>query len=73
MNKKFCATHHLYYQGTECSMCLNERLSYYDHKYNVSHNKVETNENKKSMSQKGKDREINEDDISKLMNKFNRN
>lgn len=72
MSKKFCATHHLYYQSIECPMCLSERLNYYDHKYNVSYNKVETNDGKKSIDKKDKDREINEDDISKLMNKFNR-
>lgn len=67
MNKKFCATHHLYYNGTECPMCLSERLNYYDHKYN---GKTEDVTQEKAF--KKKDRDINEDDISKLMEKFNK-
>ena len=67
MSKKFCATHHLYYNGTECPMCLSERLNYYDHKYNGK-----TEDVKQEKAFKKKDREINEDDISKLMEKFNK-
>ena len=67
MSKKFCATHHLYYNGTECPMCLSERLNYYDHKYN---GKTEDVTQEKTF--KKKDRDINEDDISKLMEKFNK-
>ena len=67
MNKKFCATHHLYYNGDECPMCLSERLNYYDHKYNRK-----TEDVKQEKPFKKKDREINEDDISKLMEKFNK-
>lgn len=67
MNKKFCATHHLYYNGTECPMCLSERLNYYDHKYNGK-----TEDVKQEKAFKKKDRDINEDDISKLMEKFNK-
>ena len=67
MNKKFCATHHLYYNGTECPMCLSERLNYYDYKYN---GKTEDVTQEKTF--KKKDRDINEDDISKLMEKFNK-
>ena len=67
MNKKFCATHHLYYNAVECPMCLSERLNYYDHKYNRK-----TEDVKQEKAFKKKDREINEDDISKLMEKFNK-
>lgn len=67
MNKKFCATHHLYYNGVECPMCLSERLNHYDHKYNSK-----TEDVKQEKAFKKKDREINEDDISKLMEKFNK-
>lgn len=67
MSKKFCATHHLYYNGSECPMCLSERLNYYDHKYNRK-----TEDVKQEKPFKKKDREINEDDISKLMEKFNK-
>ena len=67
MNKKFCTTHHLYYNGTECPMCLGERLNYYDHKYNSK-----TEDVKQEKAFKKKDREIYEDDISKLMEKFNK-
>lgn len=67
MSKKFCATHHLYYNGTECPMCLSERLNYYDHKYNGK-----TEDVKREKTFKKKDREINEDDISKLVEKFNK-
>ena len=67
MNKKFCATHHLYYNGAECAMCLSARLNYYDHKYNSK-----TEDVKQEKAFKKKDRDINEDDISKLMEKFNK-
>ena len=67
MSKKFCATHHLYYNGAEFPMCLSERLNYYDHKYNGK-----TEDVKQEKAFKKKDREINEDDISKLMEKFNK-
>jgi len=48
-------------------MCLSERLNYYDHKYNSK-----TEDVKQEKAFKKKDREINEDDISKLMEKFNK-
>ena len=70
MDKKFCTTHHLYYQGFECPMCLSERVSYYDHKYNGRNNDTPKKDGQKRHKDKV-DREINEDDISMLINKFN--
>lgn len=70
MDKKFCITHHLYYNGSECPMCLSERLNYYDRKYNGHNNDVTKKDEQKKHKEKV-DREINEDDISKLINKFN--
>jgi len=67
MDKKFCAIHRLYYQGHECPLCLSERVSYYDRKYNGK-----TEDVKEKKSSKKVDREINKDDISKLMEKFNK-
>lgn len=69
MDKKFCATHHLYYRGNECPLCLSERISYYDRKYN---NTDKGCDDEKDKVKEKKDREINDDDLSKLVNKFNK-
>lgn len=66
-NKKFCPTHHLYYDRNECPLCLHERLNYYAHRYNIE-NKV----NKQTTTDSNTAREINEEDIIKLTNKFNK-
>ena len=50
--KTLCQTHHLFYSGTSCPLCNQERLEGYAHKLN---------------------REITENDIMKLMTKFNTN
>lgn len=67
-NKNYCSIHHLYYSGNECPMCREERTAIYVKKYgeaNVSTVKEEKNK------KENKSREINEEDISKLMEKFN--
>lgn len=66
-NKNFCPTHHLYYERNECPLCLYERLNHYVHKYNAE-NKV----NKQTMTDSNTAREINEEDIIKLTNKYNK-
>lgn len=57
----------MYYNGNECSLCCSERLKFYDSKYNGK-----TEDIKEEKSSKKGDRDINEDDISKLMEKFNK-
>lgn len=64
--KNYCSIHHLYYSGNECSMCREERTADYITKY--GENAVTSKQKEKE----AKDRAINEDDISKLMEKFNR-
>ena len=62
MQKTLCPTHHLFYAGTECPMCSQERLERYSEKY------CKHSEHKPKAE---KDRDITEDDLAKLMNKFN--
>lgn len=64
IQKTLCPTHHLFYTAVECPLCRQERLEHYSQKY-VS--------NKPEVKPKvEKDREITEDDLSKLKNKFNK-
>lgn len=58
--KKFCPTHHLYYQDVECPMCRQERVQHMSQRYTT--NSEEPKEERK---------EINEDDLMKLVEKFN--
>ena len=60
-NKNYCPIHHLYYTGNECPMCLKERLDYYNKKYGT----------KKQEEKPEVDREINKNDINRLLDKFN--
>ena len=61
MSKKFCPTHHLYYNGVECPMCLQDRVSKLEKHY------TPTQEPKKIQEE----REITESDLEALVNKFN--
>lgn len=63
-NKNYCPTHHLYYNGSECPLCREERTATYVKKFG----KTDASEEKKKFKN---EREINEDDITKLMDKFN--
>ena len=68
IQKTLCSTHHLFYTAVECPLCRQERLEHYSHKY-VGHTVSNKHEVKPKVE---KDREITEDDLSKLKNKFNK-
>lgn len=57
--KKLCETHRVYYRGEKCPYCEQERIE----KLTKTFVKEE--------KPKDKDREINEDDIARLIEKFN--
>jgi hypothetical protein len=59
--KTLCPIHHLFYMGNECPLCRQERIECYSQRF-CNHVEVKKIE---------KDREITENDLSKLMNKFN--
>lgn len=63
MSKKYCSIHHLYYTSVECPMCLKDRVSIYEKKYGLNQETVK--------EQKESEREITDEDLSKLINKFN--
>ena len=54
--KKFCKTHHFFYHGVECPLCLKERVA----KMTVCHKNNDNNP-----------KEATETDIQKLLDKFN--
>lgn len=62
--KHFCSIHHLYYNGIVCPLCEKERIENLVNRYNkqISNGKKAKNE-----------REITENDIEKLKNKFKHN
>ena len=64
--KTLCPDHHLFYMGSECPLCRQERIERYSQRF--CHHEVE----KPVKKEEKKDREITEDDITKLMNKFNK-
>ena len=64
--KTLCPTHHLFYEGMECPLCRQERIEKYTQKF-AQHQPVKEIKPKKTE----KKREITDEDISKLMNKFN--
>lgn len=43
MNKKLCYTHHYYYNGVECPLCLKERISHMNEKYGITVNTKDDN------------------------------
>ena len=63
--KSFCQLHHLYYEGSVCPLCEKARINRIGLKYGQTGS--ETPEKKKEKP----DREITEDDLEKLANKFN--
>ena len=63
--KKLCITHHLYYRGSQCPICKEEHIGGLIRKY------CPQKENVVRVETSTKDREINENDIMKLMEKFN--
>ena len=65
MSKNFCQIHHYYYEGIECPLCSQERFERYAKKYsNRSYQNIEKQENKT--------REITQEDLNKLVDKFKR-
>lgn len=63
--KTLCPTHHLFYMGNECPLCSQERIERYSEKFC---HQIKT---KTEVKKTEKDREITENDLSKLINKFN--
>lgn len=61
--KVLCQTHRFMYRGSECPLCRQERIDRYSHRF------VRNSEEK---PRKEPEREITEDDLAKLMGKFNR-
>lgn len=62
-HKNFCPIHHLYFRGLQCPLCEKERLNKMVEKFEkkTESTSIPVNEN----------REINEDDLMKLVSKFN--
>ena len=58
--KKLCEVHHLYYKGSNCPICEEERIYNLAKKYPNSQN-CKTKES----------RDVTKDDILKLIQKFN--
>ena len=61
--KNYCSTHHFYYKSLTCPICEKERIQRLEREY------VKINDSKKNVIQE--EREITEEDINKLKNKFN--
>lgn len=70
-NKNYCPIHHLYYSGSECPMCREERTAMYIKKYGDSTVSPNTEKEVPKKHKTNNDRGINDEDISKLMEKFN--
>lgn len=58
--KTLCPTHRLFYVGNECPLCRQERIERYKGRFCKIAESKETS----------KEREITEDDLEKLRNKF---
>lgn len=65
MEKKYCSTHHLYYNGELCPFCQSEKYERMSRKH-ISH---PTNKDNKDKSEK---MELTEDVINKLRNHFSK-
>lgn len=61
--KTLCPIHHLFYNGAECPLCKQERIDRYSQKFGKK-----TGEKKPVEKE---DREITENDLQKLIDKFN--
>lgn len=57
--KNLCNVHHLYYSGTRCPICEEEKINSLVKKYSQKENNKE------------QPREVTESDIAKLIAKFN--
>lgn len=65
--KNYCEIHHYYYEGMMCPFCLSDKSAALSKKF-YKECKVKVAKNK---SNKKEDRDITEEDIAKLMDKFN--
>lgn len=66
--KNLCQTHHLFYSGHSCPLCNQERLQDYAHRFVKTVQQPVVKTKKEEVS-----REITENDLMKLMEKFNTN
>ena len=72
--KKFCETHHFFYEGLECPLCQEERSNAYSKKYkSIFSMKIETDSKVGGNynSDKKYAKPISRDDLQKLCKKFN--
>ena len=66
MTKKLCPTHHLYYNGERCPLCESERIENYASKFGKYGNGTVDDKQQKAE----KERDINEEDLERLINKY---
>ena len=66
MTKKLCPTHHLYYTGERCPLCESERIESYASKFGKYGNNTVDDKQQKAE----KERDINEEDLERLINKY---
>lgn len=59
--KQFCTIHHFYFDGNHCPFCEKERLNELAQRYV-----------REPIKKKNEDRKISQDDLDKLVSKFNR-
>lgn len=72
--KKYCPTHHLYYEGNECPICMQERCLKYSEKMVLNATAIpkdvqDKNRNITERTAKVMD-EITEEKLNQLINKF---
>lgn len=63
--KTVCPIHRFSYSGKTCPFCEKDRIEYLTRKYGGEETNEETPKTKK-------DRDISEDDLKKLLDKFNK-
>lgn len=59
--KEICTIHRFYYSGRECPLCAQERFRKLSHRFPIQ---------EKTESKPNRDREITNDDLNRLVNKF---
>jgi len=64
MEKKYCPTHHLYYTGFECPLCLQEKSEALARRFYTEPVKVEI--------KKDEPKEVTEESLAALVAKFNK-
>lgn len=66
--KQICPVHRFSYSGSVCPFCERERIENLAHRFVKSDNQSNVVQKEETV----KEREINENDLQKLMAKFNR-